>query len=85
MNLCKNIAAVLFHIKNPTHFDMNKPIDLDLDFLMVSPSKDVFVHQFHLPNKYMEKLNTDGRNSPSRIERKTFRFMIEEIVIPEKI
>lgn len=84
-NAMKNIAAVIFKRKIPQYFDMNRPIDLNLDTYSISPSKIGFLQTVVEKPKF-EKIKTDGKTSPYGSDlRDDYDYNGEHIVIPEKI
>ena len=86
VNIMKNITAVIFRGNLPAHFDINVPIDLNLDTYSLSPSKEGFL-QNNSNKALMEKIRTSGKNSPYIMAKHedSLNYEKDESVIPEQI
>jgi hypothetical protein len=84
-NIIKNIASVIFKPKIPAHFDMQRPLDLNMDCYTISPSKIAFVQTPRTMIKH-EKMRSDGETSPFIFDLKDDGELDKDPrIVPEKI
>lgn len=83
-NFVKNIVSVLFKKESPEQFSLHRPIDMNLDLISISPSREAFNPKIIKKNS-IDKLKTDGINSPIFHEKEESKGSLDEIIIPGKI
>jgi hypothetical protein len=84
----QNIGSVLCKGLFPEHFDLQRPIDLILDTISISPSKQAFVSSDkQIVNAGIDKLNTDSKNSPRILasENRGKKYRVLDIIESGKI